>query len=214
MTYGNCVARVKGRYEHLFDIFGEEPELLAEQALVSKELRAIVSTVLGTDEIRLEIGGVPAMPNAPVGRYHRDTFDLFGDQVDTQLPPWYLTLVIPLVDAVDDQQGTMPFEARRMSFTGSIVLTFCRDGIPGPTSFLLGTHRVPVNRLGDESKWQGEKAYLKAGQAALFDGRIIHRGEANNTSSIRPFLFMVFTAPWYIDKEADQLDRLSASPVA
>lgn len=84
--------------------------------------------------------------------------------------------------------------------------------LPGTTSFIVGSHRKTLEEL-ERTPWNPEEyvsagARVKLGQAVLFDGRTVHRGEANNTDKMRPFLYMVFNRSWYIDRELAYLPNL------
>ncbi|KAI9016102.1 hypothetical protein DFJ74DRAFT_256607 [Hyaloraphidium curvatum] len=188
--YGNISIRVPGRWEHLFDILpSTRPKLLSDYAnFCPPALLAAVDAILGTspsDPPAVELGGIPSLPFAQAGAWHRDSFPLFDERTDATVPPWYLTMVIPLCEDGDDAADF------------------------GTTSFVLGSHRKTMDEIGPgKGSPEGAKADLKPGQAVLFDGRTVHRGEANRSAKMRPFLYMTFTRRWYVDREEGYLPRI------
>jgi len=109
------------------------------------------------------------------GPWHRDTYSLFGsEEQDQSLPPFYLTLIVPL-------QGV----------TGDL----------GPTEFVLGSHRSTWSEAFQGGKLGLEHvlATSERGDCVLFDGRMIHRGTPCRSSQPRRALYVVFHKKWYSD---------------
>ena len=67
----------------------------------------------------------------------------------------------------------------------------------GPTEFRLGSHR----RRADAKRMRqdGVSVMCDAGDALLFDYRVLHRGGANSSSEERPLLYFTYARPWFTD---------------
>ena len=88
------------------------PEIFAHPVALS-----IVSPLLGNDFILGSYGAVTSMAGAKAQRLHTDLEGLFGDdELDASVPPYSITLVIPLVGL---------------------------NQVTGSTRFFPGTHRDP-----------------------------------------------------------------------
>merc|ERR1711998_205714 len=69
-------------------------------------------------------GALPSKASSHVGPWHRDTYDLFEDDaIDVKLPPYYYTVLIPLVELTLEN---------------------------GATEFLIGSHQVPSKELAED----------------------------------------------------------------
>jgi hypothetical protein len=178
-----------------------------------------VRSILKVDEesYYTELGGIPSGAWAAPGSWHRDSFPIFDEKTDANLPSWYLTLVIPLIDlegeAIDGGEGVNDFgELPRSLVCHTSFLTLrtlmCFDsdllepirppfrplgtplGLIGTTSFIPGSHKKTLAELDrtpwNENDYTSVLARAKLGQAVLFDGRMVHRGEANQTPHLRP----------------------------
>lgn len=85
-------------------------------------------------------------------------------------------------------------------FTLIISLTDCPDTESGATQFVLGSHRTGVDDALASNRF-ATNAPSKAGDAVLFNGKIIHRGLGNSNAHIpvRHAAYAVFSAKWYND---------------
>lgn len=113
---------------------------------------------------------LPSQVKSDFGPWHRDTYDLFGDdRIDVSLPPFYYTILIPLVEMTTEN---------------------------GATELILGSHRRPADTcdVGDHFH-----ACCKPGSVVVFDGRCCHRGMPNTTEDERIVLYMVWHKTWYND---------------
>lgn len=224
--YGNISCRIPTRWEHLFDILPYyKPPTLTQPALyVPPSLDAIIrkSLAVGDDSFYMELGGIPSGPYAAAGSWHRDSFPIFDEKTDSNLPTWYLTLVIPLIDDAEEQLRVEGGEGADIDFGGlrdlvgrtdrlRLLITPNTPHYIGTTSFIPGSHKKTMDEL-QKNSWNDDYAAVPArvrlGQAILFDGRTVHRGEANRTNNMRPFLYMVFNKPWYVDRELAFLPSL------
>ena len=106
------------------------------------------------------------------GPWHRDTYSLFGcEKQDQDLPPFYLTLIVPLQEVTEDL---------------------------GPTDFVLGSHSSLWAKTLQEGKEGLEHvlATSKRGDCVLFDGRMIHRGTPCRSALPRRAVYTVFHKKW------------------
>ena len=86
------------------------------------------------------------------------------------LPPYYLTVFIPLVEIT--QQN-------------------------GPTEFIKGSHQYPIV---DETKADIFSPLVSPGDIIIFDGRVLHRGTPNKSDSEKLIAYITFIALWYHDQ--------------
>jgi len=150
-----------GHYEGLFasDEF-QRPAPLAE--LMERMLVA---------DYECYSGALPSGSHATDGPWHRDSYLLFDDEsIDIRLPPFYFTVLIPLVP-MHPENGT--------------------------TEFIPGSHKMRCeDAVGGGARFQ---ACVDPGSMVVFDGRICHRGVKNETEEDRAVLYMVWTKRWYND---------------
>ena len=74
----------------------------------------------------------------------------------------------------------------------------------GPTEFYPGTHRrdCPSQdyRACETGDCEGVAfTSAEAGDAVMFDYRVLHRGGANSTTRQRPLLYFTYARPWFTD---------------
>jgi len=155
-----------GRYSFTW---GMDSGIFAEKEFFSpKPLNQLVREVLHCDYTHWN-GAVPADKKSVVGSWHRDTWYLFEEKLDLTLPPFYLTIFVPLV----------PLNRSN-----------------GATEFILGSHKRTYQ---ENQENEGEHATFdtEAGDVIIIDGRIIHRGGANLSDEPRPILYTVYHKLWY-----------------
>ena len=134
-------------------------------------------------------GSVVAMPGAEDQPIHLDHPPLFGDAAARDdLPPYAITMVIPLVDITQASGTTAIWE-------GSHKLDFRHDN---------GGHdenRIEMlTRLMESPDYSGAATPLpKQGDVYLMDYRVIHGGLANRSDIDRPILYVVYSRPWFRD---------------
>jgi hypothetical protein len=135
-------------------------------------LLRLLKPMLGGDLMRLaSMTAVASFPGAQQQHVHRDGTTLFGEfpNIDPALPPYAITAAIPLIDV---------------------------DPAIGPTGFWPGSHRWPAGRAT-----QGPMLSVpfQRGDCLLVDYRTIHAGMANNSRTVRPILYMVYSREWFYD---------------
>ena len=69
------------------------------------------------------------------------------------------------------------------------------DGTNGPTEFIPRSHRHGYPK----GPVKPARVDLKAGDALLFDFRVVHRGAGNTGDLPRPVLYTVLCRPWFRD---------------
>jgi hypothetical protein len=94
----------KGRYDLDLD-FGI---FRSKRFLENTTIKHIVNNTIKTNYISYA-GSLPSVPNSKDGSWHRDVYSLFEDEkLETSLPVFYLTVLIPLVD-IDANNGATEF---------------------------------------------------------------------------------------------------------
>ncbi len=113
---------------------------------------------------------------------HRDHPALFAEagRLSDILPPYALTVVVPLVD-LDEETGTTALweGSHRATPTG-------HEENGGAQSALLVEASLPWSKLGD---------------CYFMDYRLLHAGTANNSSRPRPILYLVYSRIWFQDRK-------------
>ncbi|MHA6265115.1 phytanoyl-CoA dioxygenase family protein [Arenibacterium sp. CAU 1754] len=140
--------------------------------LANPLLKPLLSGALGEDFIVATVSGIASFPGAPDQFLHRDAKQLFGkdNQADHDLPPYSITMLVPLVDA---------------------------NAETGSTRVWPGTHHVAGTEEG--LKTGSIDPEVRVGSVLLTDGRVLHRGIANRSDRIRPLLYLTFHRSWYRD---------------
>jgi hypothetical protein len=154
------------------------PDVFANPVALS-----VAGALLGDDFILGSYVAVTSMPGAKAQRLHADQEGLFGDiALDASVPPYSITLVIPLVGL---------------------------NEVTGSTRFFPGSHRDPAGAempggTAQDGTTQGGPADgitpdLEPGDAILFDSRISHGGMANQSGASRPIIYCTYHRAWYRD---------------
>lgn len=126
------------------------------------------------------VGALPSIANSDDGPWHRDTYHLTDDREEEDgtyddtievkaLPPFYYTALIPLVPLTETN---------------------------GATEFIKGSHRLTYAEAVAQPRLMFD---VDPGSVVLFDGRIFHRGRANDTAELRTVLYHVYCKNWYND---------------
>ena len=174
------MGRNKGRFDVVMpSLASERFEWLHRRAPWLSCVRQLV----GEDAVVLFMGVIWTEPGAEQGGWHADGCRLFSRHSRgaalPPLPAHCVNVFVPLVDVTP--------EARN-----------------GPTEFVPGTH-------ADGARWWRRwwwwprrppapvKAYARAGDALIFDVRVLHRGLANESGTPRPVLYATMGASWYRD---------------
>ena len=146
-----------------------QPALFANPVLMN-----FLSPLLGDELMRL--GGVTAVasfPGAEMQHIHRDHQQLFHEfsQIGPALPLYAVNVSIPLIDI---------------------------DSVTGPTGIWPGSHRWPEQQEATR-RWHGQHCPSSAAIAVLMDYRTMHTGMPNNSQTVRPILYLVYTREWFFD---------------
>ena len=86
------------------------------------------------------------------------------------MSPFYFTILIPLVNL---------------------------NKLNGTPEFIIGSHKKTYK---ESKKDIHEQFNVNIGDAIIFDGRIFHRGRANNSDNSRPIIYIVIHRNWYTEK--------------
>lgn len=174
-TFGENIVYKLGKGRCNFDC-----KLDLDQFL-TPEIQAIIDHFLKRNYTTI-IGGMPLSPGAEDGGWHRDIGSLYEDEsVDLAVPPFYMTMIIPLTNVNIGQ---------------------------GCTEFVLGSHLFNFNENGIKTKqqldeWITEQPRLQAemcaGDVCIFSGLTLHRGTFNGSDKQRDAIFIVFRKNWYSD---------------
>lgn len=140
-------------------------DLLLNPALVS-----LLDEVLGEDWVFESFGVISSFPGSDIQKLHSDSPHLFDDdRIAPMLPPFALTISIPLVDV---------------------------DGTNGSTEFLPGTQReILAPPSADGAVWRS----VPRGDCMIWDYRVRHRGQPNNGSEPRPMLYATVCRKFWQD---------------
>ncbi|KAG5177617.1 hypothetical protein JKP88DRAFT_264963 [Tribonema minus] len=126
-----------------------------------------------------DVGAFVSLPGATAQQLHADLDHLFFS--GPHLPPHYVTMFLP---ALTPDDGAL-------------------DPRVGQTEFFPGTHTVAAAA----KVLNGETApsispQLQAGDAVLYDARLLHRGLGNSSKSTRrPILYVNFQRSWFEDQQ-------------
>lgn len=131
----------------------------------------IVARLLGTDCILGACSSVVSFPGAPAQFTHRDSESLYADYAfDVGLPPYALTVLLPLVDANEE--------------TGS-------------TEVWPRSHKEPSLERVIASP--PVHPHVPRGSVMMTDSRVVHRGAANRSRTIRPLVYCSYHRHWFRD---------------
>ncbi len=130
-------------------------------------------------------GAIPSIGGSGPTDMHRDVWSFLNktegvnlDKLDLLLPPYYFTVLIPLVEITREN---------------------------GPTEFIKGSHRYPIV---DDTTAEIYSPLLSPGDVIIFDGRTLHRGSPNKTVHEKLVAYITFVANWYHDQTFEVDDYL------
>lgn len=142
-------------------------------------LSPILQSLLGPGYVLSSFGSVVTFPGADAQPIHFDHPPLFeSEQRCNEIPPYAITVVIPLVDI---------------------------DASTGSTAIWEGTHvadgsREQMQSLMLNPSFDGSvEPRPKIGGVYFMDYRVIHGGTANRGDDARPILYLVYSRPWFHD---------------
>ena len=133
-------------------------------------VKQLVRGWLGEHFVLNSFGSVIAFPGAPAQHTHVDHPRLFAAQgLDTRLPPYAVTMIVPLMPITERNGGTQVWE---------------------------GSHRVPGDAWRELSP---SLLVADPGASLFMDYRVWHGGAANRAQVPRPLLYVVYSRPWFRD---------------
>ena len=139
----------------------------------------LVQSILGSQCVISSFGSVLSFPGAQHQPIHFDHPPLFeSPEACGSIPPYALTVVIPLVDINQKTGSTAIWEG----------------------SHRRATARQELGALSESPQWsQASVPSPDRGDAYLMDYRVIHGGMPNNADYARPILYLVYSRPWFQD---------------
>lgn len=170
-AFAEACGRGVGRVDVKVDGFVDEKLLEA----CERQCLDAARVALGEGAVKIMARGVVvSFEGAPAQRWHRDGDQLFGEACLDQLPAYAVTIFLPLVDVDPDL---------------------------GPTQFLPGSHvaRRDDPRFAEPITRPPAEPLPRAGDAVLFDYRIVHRGGSHARSASRPVYYAVAARSWFVD---------------
>jgi ectoine hydroxylase-related dioxygenase (phytanoyl-CoA dioxygenase family) len=109
---------------------------------------------------------------------------LFGGPIDALLPSFALTLIIPLVNVNETNGTTRVWKGSHVQASASV------EAVPSDTP------------------------NLSLGSVMFMDYRLIHAGNSNRSSQVRPLLYIVYNRPWFNDhRNFRKQAAVSISPI-
>lgn len=170
-TYSDIAERQLGRLDYRC---GFSAEIFAETV---KPIKKIIEEISPLIDFKYYWGAIPALGGSGPTDLHRDVYPLLNNttgndlnDLDIRLPPYYLTVFLPLVQITKQN---------------------------GPTEFIKGSHQRPIVNFGQEEIYA---PLLSPGDMIIFDGRTLHRGSPNQTKDERIIAYITFVANWYHDQ--------------
>lgn len=138
--------------------------------LLHPAILALLDAVLGENWVYESFGVISSFPDSTIQKLHSDGSHLFANSPFAgALPPYALTISIPLVD-IDERNGA--------------------------TEFLPGTHRLAHSPpSADGSVWRT----LSRGDCMIWDYMVRHRGQPNNSNEPRPMFYVTACREFWQD---------------
>ncbi len=130
---------------------------------------AVLRQLLGSGVVINSFGAVVAWPGAEAQHAHPDHGELFGQEEPAALPPFAVTVLVPLVTVSGESGSTRVWEGSHR---------------PGDGDGLGALPSVVEADLGD---------------CVFMDYRLWHGGTPTTGSAPRPFLYIVYSRPWFRD---------------
>jgi ectoine hydroxylase-related dioxygenase (phytanoyl-CoA dioxygenase family) len=178
-VYSDIVERHLGRLDYRC---GFNAPIFSE---VAKQIADIIQAVSPQIDFSYYWGVVTSLGKAGPTNMHRDVYPILNSTTgvnlgshDLSLPPYYFTVLIPLVDVNREN---------------------------GPTEFIKASH---TQKVVNESSEKTFAPLVTPGDIIIFDGRTMHRGMANNTTQERLVAYVTFIANWYHDQTFIKNDYL------
>ncbi|EKD75866.1 MAG: hypothetical protein ACD_44C00001G0007 [uncultured bacterium] len=170
-TYSDIAERQLNRLDYRC---GFTAEIFKE---VGEPIIQLVKEISPMIDFRHYWGAIPSLGGSGPTDLHRDVYPFLNtsegnnlDSLEIDLPPYYLTVFIPLVEITKEN---------------------------GPTEFIKGSHQ---KKIVDEAQAEIHAPLLSPGDIIIFDGRTLHRGTPNTTKHEKLIAYITFVANWYHDQ--------------
>jgi hypothetical protein len=158
------------RYMFAIDL---EPPFLDPRLYANPFALSTIRSLLGDECVLDSFSAVVAYPGADDQHLHLDHSLLFDDaSTSMALPPYALTMVVPLVDLSEKSGSTRLYQ---------------KTDRPEPSLW---------------SRWRGGTVVeAQRGACWLMDYRVAHCGTKNPSQVPRPILYLVYAKKWFTDAE-------------
>lgn len=170
-TYSDIAERHLGRLDYRC---GFHAEIFNE---VAEPISRLLQNISPQIDFNHYWGVITSLGESGPTNWHRDVYPILnncqGENLsvfDLALPPYYFTVLIPLIKITREH---------------------------GPTGFIKGSHR---KKTVDEKQEEIYAPLLSPGDIAVFDGRTLHAGLPNTTQDERLIAYITYTAKWYHDQ--------------
>ena len=168
----NCIILQAG--EDRYDLWKGFADQIPDHILSNTYIEELMKKLLLNNYAKYS-GVIMSNPGSKDQYFHRDTDCLQNLGSDgrllVQLDPFYYTVLIPI----------------------SVDMTIMN----GTTEFMVGSHLKPSSEFDGLPLMQ---SVVPVGSAVIFDGKINHRGKANNSNDERPCIYQVYHKRWYNDQ--------------
>jgi len=129
----------------------------------------IIKQILGVDCILGAFGAAVSLPGAEDQSVHKDYPRLFHQPVDTLIPSFAISMMIPLVNLNDINGTTRVWRGSNIASDEGIKCI------------------------------QSEDPHVPIGSCYLLDYKLLHQGTANRSKKVRPILYNTYCRPWFRD---------------
>lgn len=147
---------------------------------VADAVMTLIKTISPTIDFGHYWGAIPSLSGSGPTEMHRDVYSILNtsrdnnlDLLDINLPPYYLTVFIPLVEITQEN---------------------------GPTEFVKGSHKKKLVNIKQSEIFA---PLVSPGDIIIFDGRTLHKGTPNKTNHEKLIAYITFFAKWYHDQTFD-----------
>ncbi len=161
-TYTDIAERQLGRFDYRCGFHAEIFSITAQPII------RLINTISPRIDFRHYWGAIPALGGSGPTNMHRDVYPMLNNiegedlsSYDINLPPYYFTVLIPLVEITQEN---------------------------GPTQFIRGSHNKAVVNISQAEIYA---PLLSPGDIVIFDGRTLHQGSVNKTQEASNRLYYV-----------------------
>ena len=165
---------------------------------VENTIKPYLTAILSDQYIVNGFGAVISKPGTEPQRWHVDSSHLFYPATDT-LPCHFVTVFCPLFE-YSESIGPTEIALRSAKYTGILNNKQVQDQYPEDDVVDSILSNKDVHIIRNESN---------VGDIGIMDGRTLHRGMGNNSTLVRPLLYMSFCRPWYYEFPRSQNENRS-----